>query len=76
MKAGDLKVLKEALERREARDNSFALSWDTTARLEDCYYTVRTKKDYIAKGKREGIHALIQDSNCSSESVWWKSMGL
>ncbi len=66
LKLGDLKIIRSVLERREIKDNPFALTWDVSSRLEDIYYTIKTKKDYIAKGKREGIHALIEDCYQSS----------
>lgn len=76
LKAGELKVIRDVLEKRDVRDNVFAVSWDGTSRLEELYHTVRTKKELIAKGKREGIHALIQDCYKSSETIWWKMIGL
>lgn len=42
-------------------ENNFIVSWDANSRLEPTTYTVRTKKDYISKNRREGIHSLIQD---------------
>ena len=37
------------------------MPWDAHSRLESSSYTVRTRKEYVAKNKREGIHALIAD---------------
>lgn len=76
IREGEVDLLRELLAKKNQIDTPFVISWDAAARLEDCYYTVRTKKEYISKGRREGIHALIQDCLKSSETVWWKAIGI
>jgi hypothetical protein len=76
VKSGDLELLRQVLARRDEKEHPFALSWDTTSRLEDCYHTVRTRKECVVKGKKEGVHALIQDRYQSQEDTWWKIIGL
>lgn len=59
---------------KQFKDCSFAVCWDVS-RLEDVGYTVRTKKEFLSKGKREGIYALIQDCR-QDDAVWWRDIGV
>jgi hypothetical protein len=38
---------------------------------------VRTRKKYISKGgRREGLHALLQDCLRTNDTLWWKTIGV
>jgi len=77
IKKGDIEQLKLVLSRKDALESAFVISWDASSRLEECYYTIRTKKKYISKGgRREGLHALLQDCLRNNETQWWRIIGV
>jgi hypothetical protein len=45
-------VLKKILPNKNSINYPFIVSWDCYSRLEEYSYTIKTKKDYIYRGKR------------------------
>ena len=76
IRSGDVSTLKELLPIVGKTGCEFGAGWETESRLVECYYTVRTRKELVYKGKREGVNALLQDGLRPGEGPWWRVLNI